>query len=411
MVDCWLPYGDTEVYVTVELDALIGIADPKQVEPEKTPVELITDALIEPYGKTLEELVQPGVEVAIAIDIYSNPHAVIQALIEVTKMLVELIVPKERMTIILGNGENEKENTSIRSAIKETPELNGITFIDHNRTTANNVTLEETHRGTPVEINRRYHEASLKIAIGETRVDPLTGYAGAHSAVVPGLAASETIKGYRRKYMDFPSTIGSLELNSIKEDVLEAVGKTGIDFALNIVTNKEGKVLAVHGGGYEESWGKAINSLADQYEVKTEGGADIVIVSAGGGAYDESLYPATWALLNASKAAKRNGTIVLLAQCMTGLGAEAFTQLARVNESDELKRRYTYGAEALDVLRQIQKTSRVILVSALPNYLVESLGMDVSRTANDAYQRAIQSRRGRKTTIIPYGCKTIWSEM
>ena len=411
MVDCWLPYGDTEVYVTVELEALIGIADPKQVEPEKTPVELITDALIEPYGKTLEELVQPGVEVAIAIDIYSNPHAVIQALIEVTKMLVELIVPKERMTIILGNGENEKENTSIRSAIKETPELNGITFIDHNRTTANNVTLEETHRGTPVEINRRYHEASLKIAIGETRVDPLTGYAGAHSAVVPGLAASETIKGYRRKYMDFPSTIGSLELNSIKEDVLEAVGKTGIDFALNIVTNKEGKVLAVHGGGYEESWGKAINSLADQYEVKTEGGADIVIVSAGGGAYDESLYPATWALLNASKAAKRNGTIVLLAQCMTGLGAEAFTQLARVNESDELKRRYTYGAEALDVLRQIQKTSRVILVSALPNYLVESLGMDVSRTANDAYQRAIQSRRGRKTTIIPYGCKTIWSEM
>ena len=411
MVDCWLPYGNTEVYVTVELEALVGIADPKLVEPEKTSGELITDALMEPYGKTLEELVQPGVEVAIAVDIYSNPHAVIQALIEVTKMLVELIVPKERMTIILGNGENEKENTAIRSAIRETPELNGITLIDHNRTTGNNVTLEETHRGTPVEINRRYLEASLKIAIGETRLDPLTGYAGAHSAVVPGLASNETIKGYRRKYMDSPSTMGSLELNSIKEDVFEALGKTGIDFALNIVTNKEGKVLAVHGGGYEESWGKAINSLADQYEVKTESGADIVIISAGGGAYDESLYPAMWALLNGSKAAKRNGTIVLLAQCMTGLGAEAFTQLARVNESDELKRRYTYGAEVLDVLRQIQKTSRVILVSALPNYLVESLGMDVSRTANDAYQRAIQSRRGRKTTIIPYGCKTIWSEM
>ncbi|TRO52641.1 DUF2088 domain-containing protein, partial [Candidatus Bathyarchaeota archaeon] len=338
MVDCWLPYGDTEVYVTVELESLIGIAEPKQVEPEKTSVELITDALMEPYGKNLEELIQPGVDIAIAVDIYSNPNAVVHALIEVTKMLVELIVPKERMTIILGNGENEKENTLIRNAIKETPELNGITLIDHNRTTGNNVTLEETHRGTPVEVNRRYHEAKLKIAIGETRLDPLTGFAGAHSAVVPGLASNETIKGYRKRYMDSPSTMGSLELNSIKEDVFEAIGKTGIDFAINIVTNKEGKVIAVHGGGYEESWGKAINSLADQYEVKTEGGADIVIVSAGGGAFDQSLYPATWALLNASRAAKRNGTIVLLAQCMTGLGAEAFSQLVRVNESDELKR-------------------------------------------------------------------------
>ncbi|MCJ7730956.1 lactate racemase domain-containing protein, partial [Candidatus Bathyarchaeota archaeon] len=135
MVDCWLPYGDTEVYVSVELESLIGIADLKQVEPEKTAVELITDALMEPYGKPLEELVDPGVDVAIAVDIYSNPHAVTQALTEVTKMLVELIVPKERITIILGNGESEKENTMIRDAINELPDLKNITLIDHNRTT------------------------------------------------------------------------------------------------------------------------------------------------------------------------------------------------------------------------------------------------------------------------------------
>jgi nickel-dependent lactate racemase len=411
MVDCWLPYGDTEVYVSVELESLIGIADLKQVEPEKTAVELITDALMEPYGKPLEELVDPGVDVAIAVDIYSNPHAVTQALTEVTKMLVELIVPKERITIILGNGESEKENTMIRDAINELSDLKNITLIDHNRTTGNNVTLDETHRGTPVEINRRYHEAKLKIAIGETRIDALTGYAGAHSAVVPGLASVETIKGYRKRYMESRTSPGGLELNPIKEDVLEAIGKTGIDFAINLVTNKEGRIIAVHSGGYEETWGKAINSLADQREVKTEGGADIVITSAGGAPYDQSFYPATWALLNASKAAKKNGAIVLLAQCVTGLGAEAFTQLAKVNESDELMRRYMYGAEALDLMKQVQKNNRIILVSALPNYLVESLGMDVARTANEAYQKAIQSRRGRKTSIIPYGCQSIWSEV
>ena len=66
MVDCWLPYGETEVYVSVELENLLEIADYKQVEPEKTANEIISDALIEPSGKSLEELLVPGVDVAIA---------------------------------------------------------------------------------------------------------------------------------------------------------------------------------------------------------------------------------------------------------------------------------------------------------------------------------------------------------
>ena len=410
MVDCWLPYGDTEVYVSVELESLLEVAELKTVEPEKTSVELITNALLEPSGITLEELIEPGVDVVIAVDVYSSPQAVTQALTELTKMLVELIVPKERITIIIGNGENDKENTAIRDAINNETELRNITLLDHNRNTSNLVELGETHKGTPVELNQRYHNAKLRIAVGETRIDPLLGYAGAHYAVVPGLVSVNTISEYRKAYLDSDVSPGKIELNPIKEDLFEAIDKTGIDFAVNLVTNTDGRTLAVHCGGFEESWGKAINSLADLREVSTEGGADIVIVSAGGTPYDQSLYQATWALLNASKATKRNGTIVLLAQCVSGLGAEAYTQLARVMDSSEIKRRYMYGAEALDLLRKIQKNNRIILVSALPNYLVESLGIDVARTANDAYKRAIQSRRGRKTIVIPYGCQSLVTE-
>ncbi len=410
MVDCWLPYGDTEVYVSVEFESLLEIAELKPVEPDKTSVELITNALMEPSGKPLEELVTPGVDVAIAVDIYANPHSVTQALTELTKMLVELIVPKDRITLILGNGESDKENTAMKDAINNETELRNITLIDHNRNTSSLIGLGETHRGTPVELNQRYHNAKLKIAVGETRIDPLSGYAGAHSAVVPGIASVNTIREIRKTYFDSDVSPGSIELNPIKEDIFEAIGKTGIDFALNLVTNPDGQIIAVHCGGYEESWGKAMNSLADLREISTEGGADIVIVSAGGAPYDQSLYQATWALVNASKATKRNGTIVLLAQCVSGLGAEAFTQLARVLESSEIKRRYMYGAEALDLLRKVQKNNRVILVSALPNYLVESLGMDVARTANDAYKLAVQSRRGRKTIVIPYGCQSLLTD-
>lgn len=407
MVDCWLPYGDTEVYVSVELESLIQIAELVEVEPEKTATEILTEAIMEPSGQTLETLIEPGVNVAIAVDVYSSPQAVVQALSLLSKMLVELIVPKDRITILLGSGEFEKENRILRDAINDTPELKEIQIIDHTRNTTNLVELGETIKGTPVEVNRRYHEAKLKIAIGETRIDYLTGYAGAHSSIIPGLASPKTINEYKRTYFDTEVTPGTIELNPIKEDVLEAVAKTGIDFALNLVTNKEGRIIAAHGGGYEESWGKAINSLADKPEITTEGNADIVIVSAGGAPYDQSLYQSLWALRNASKTVKRNGAIVLLAQCLNGLGAEAFTQLARVDDVSELKRRYMIGAEALAVLKETQKTNRVILVSALPGYLVDALGLDSARTANEAYQRAIQSRRGRKTIVIPHGSQSI----
>jgi nickel-dependent lactate racemase len=407
MVDCWLPYGETEIYVSVELENLIGVADFKQVEPEKTAIEIISDSLNEPSGKTLEELLIPGVNVAFAVDIYSHSYAVTQALTEMIKMLVELIVPKERMIIILGNSENEKDNKRLKNAIKEVPELRNITLFDHNRNTSEIVSVGKTHRGTPVEVNKKYHDATLKIAIGETRIDPHTGYAGAHSAIVPGLASTETIKEYRKKYFGADIVPGKIEFNPIKEDVFEAINKVGIDFALNIITNKDGRIVAVHSGTYEGSWGKAINSLGNMHEISSEGGADIVVVSAGGDPYDQNLYRASWALTNALKAGKRNATIVLLAQCQNGLGAEAYTQLARVSELSELKRRYMYGAESLQLIKRTLKNNNIILVSALPNYLVESIGLEVSRTANEAYKKATQSRRGRKTIVIPHGCSSI----
>jgi nickel-dependent lactate racemase len=407
MVDCWLPYGDTEVYISVELASLLGLAEPKQVEPDKTPIEIITGRFMESSGKTLEESLKPGNDVVIAVDIYSNPHAITQVLVELVKLLVELIVPKENISIILGNGELDKENIVMKNTISKVDELRNIKLIDHNRGTSNYVNLGQTHQRTTIEINRRYSEARTKIAVGETRIDPLTGYAGAHSAVVPGLASIETIKNYRKKYLDTNTTPGVIELNPIKEDVIEAVNQVGIDYALNIITNKEGRLIDLQCGEYKESWGKAINSLSDQYEISTEGGADIVVVSAGGGQYDQTLYQSVWALYNASKVTKKNGVIILLAQCMSGLGADAFSQLASVSDSNEIKRRYMYGAEALDLLRRIQKDNRVILVSALPNYLIEALGLEVARTTNEAYQRVIQSRRGRKTIIIPYGSQSV----
>ena len=76
----------------------------------------------------------------------------------------------------------------------------------------------------------------------------------------------------------------------------------------------------------------------------------------------------------------------------------------------EFERRFSLGAEALQMLKRILRNNRVILVSALPGYLVEPLGVEVARTANEAYERVVRSRRGRKTLVVTYGCSTILTE-
>ncbi len=406
MVDCWLPYGETEVYISVELKDLLGIAEPVMVDPEKKAAQLISDALMNPVGEKLGELVGEQDNVVIAVDVYSNPQPVIQTLKELVKTLVELIIPRDRITILIGNSEGEKGSSTLHEAISETTDLKNVQIIEHNKGVSTFVDVGETHRGTEVKINPVYHGATLKIALGETRLDQYTGFTGAHSAVIPGLVSIDTITKSRKHYFDGEVKLGSIELNPIKEDTVEAVKLVGVDFSVNLITNSEGQILAVHTGSFEESWGRAINSLSNMYDISHKGDADIVVSSAGGTPFDQTLYSATLALLNSSKAAKKNGTLILLSECKGGLGADAYTQLANVSDLSEFKRRYMYGAEALQVLKRLLKSHRIILVSALSEYLVESLGMESARTANEAYSKAVQGRRGRRTTIIPLGIQS-----
>lgn len=404
MVDCWLPYGETEVYVSVEMDFLLGIVEQSRVEPQKSPLEVIAEAIAE---SKLEELLDHGATVAIAVENYSSPNAVVQTLKELVKSLVELIIPRDRITFIIGNGDHAKNSSPVIDAIKNSSDLSSIRIVEHNRDTSDLVDLGLTNRGTPVQVNGSYHGATLKIAVGETRLDQYMGFSGAHNAVVPGLSSIETITGMRKHYFDGNITPGVIELNPIKEDAIEAVKMAGLDYTVNFVTNHVGRILAAHAGGSEETWGKAINSMSNHYEAHHEGNADIVIVSAGGSPFDQSLYSASLSLLNAAQASKKNGTLILLAECGSGLGADAYNQLSQVTELSEFKRRYMYGAEALKEVKNVLKGHRVILVSALPSYLVESLGIEPARTANEAYERAIRTRRGRRTVVIPKGMTTL----
>jgi nickel-dependent lactate racemase len=407
LVDCWLPYGETEVYVSVDMDNLIQILGPRTEQESRQVAEEMARALDEPSGAaTLDEQVKPGCRVAVAVDGSMTPSLAAQALSAIVKRLVELIVPQDRITVVVGNGERESATTRLIDAISETDGLSQVRLVNHTRASSHLGDAGKTGGGTAVQVSRDYLDATLKIALGETRVDIHTGFTGAQNAVLPGIASLQTIQEARRHYFKGGATPGVTELNPVKEETVAAAKLAGVDIALNVAVDPGGVYLGAYAGGLEESWGKAVTRLGGSYEAKAEGSSDVTVISAGGDRFDYSLYGTAWALETAAGATKKNGTIVLLGECGEGLGAESFTSLSRVMDLQEFERRYTYGADGLHLIRKVTRNNKVILVSALPRYLVEPLGMEAARTANEAYQRALSGRRGRGTYVVPHGCTT-----
>ncbi len=408
MVECWLPYGDTEVYVTVDMRDLLSIAEPVHQDPKAQPQEIIAKALAEPRGvKKLEELLGPDCTVAIAIEGTSFPANAVSAIEPIVNQLVNLILPKDKITIIIANGVRDRSNKELIKTIKATEGLKGVNLVEHSKNTTSLTNLGETKLKTPLLINKTFCDAKIKLAIGEVSIDGYTGFRGAHTAIIPGLASQATVEANRKLVFRGDVKPSVIELNPVKEDALEAAKLAGCDFAIQLVTNQQGRLLSAFAGALEETWGQAIYTLGSSYQIKAEAGSDIVVTSAGGSKYDFDLYSAAWALQCALKLVKKGGAIVLLAECPEGLGVDTFISLAHVDQQAELERRYALGAEVLQVIKAATFKAQVILVSSLPTYMVEPLGLSVARTANDAYEKAIEGRRGRKTLVVPYGCSSL----
>ena len=411
MVECWLPYGKTEVYVTVNLRDLLSVAEPPKMEPTLQAKEIILKALNEPRGKKLSELVTPDCNVAIALEGSTSPQVAVRALAQLVEQLVNLIVPRERIVILMANGTRERGSRELMNVIRNAEELKGVNIFEHVKGVTNLVALGETHYKTPTQINRLYLEAKLKIAIGEVHVDPYSGFSGAHSALLPGLASFETIEAHRRLVFKGDSKPGFVEVNPCKEDTFEFSNLVGCDMGIQLVVSQSGRLLHAFAGNLEETLGQAIYAIGASHQYTAETGADIVIVSAGGSKWDYDLYSSTWALYGAQRLVKKGGAIILLAECLEGLGADSYSTLAHLEQLSELERRYALGAEALYLLKATTAKCQVWLVSSLPQFMVVPLGLSVAKTANEAYERALEGRRSVRTLVIPYGRSTVPSNL
>ncbi|MBS7652559.1 DUF2088 domain-containing protein [Candidatus Bathyarchaeota archaeon] len=406
MVECWLPYGKTEIHITVPIQDLMGILEPRFNQPLEDAPTSLEKAIAEAFKGEAAEKASGGLA-AIAIDGALNPSLAALASSKVVERLRGGGASPDSIVLIVGNGWRRHSDPQLIEALRAQGPLRDLKIYEHTLRAGELTDLGATERGTMVSINRHFASAQLRIVIGETHPDALTGFKGPQDVLLPGISSLKTVEMNRIHALREVPGPGKVEGNQLLEDVMEVAKLADVDLAVNIVSSPEGGLLGVYAGDLEEVWRRAISDFGEAFRVRVENRPEILVLSAGGFKHDHDLYSAIWALSPAKDMADRGFLIILAAECSEGLGVEGLRTLSKMERVEELRRSYTLGAEAVNLLKSTLRRSQVHIVSALPRSYLEPLGLKPHRTANEALASAVEGRRGRKTLVIPRGCITI----
>jgi nickel-dependent lactate racemase len=146
----------------------------------------------------------------------------------------------------------------------------------------NLVSLGKTSRGTPLFVNRTYHEADLKICNSFITPHPIAGFGGGAKAVLPGVSGIETLQANHTPAMIGKiGGIGFIEGNEHRADLEEAARMAGLDVSVNAVGTSRGATAGVFVGDFIEAHRAAVALARQVYATRIpEGPIDVGIFNA-----------------------------------------------------------------------------------------------------------------------------------
>ena len=145
--------------------------------------------------------------------------------------------------------------------------------------------LGETRRGTPIQIDRRYLEADLKILTGLVEPHLMAGYSGGRKVICPGIASWRTIRRlHSPAFLEHPRcAAGFLEGNPLHEEQLEIVRMLGHVLAVNTVIDEHRRLSFVNFGEIVSSHQQAVDFTQRYARVPLHRRFKTVVTSAAAG--------------------------------------------------------------------------------------------------------------------------------
>jgi len=408
-----VPYVDGKKTFQIDEKNLLYNFIPKMpTRPSSTEEEeKVRKALRNPIGAArIEDSVGGGDKVALLVDDWTRATPAYKVVPSVLEELLSSGVEAEDVRTIIARGTHSPLN---RQQMEEKigSEIVGR-FVVRNHDPAKDLTyLGKSEKETPIFINRFFMEADFKVAVGGICAHPIAGYGGGAKIIVPGVAGQETIN-YNHSMADNPNVgIGKVEGNPVREDMEDIARIAGLDFIVNIFLNQEKEVIGAVSGDVVKAHREGIRHYNQIYGIRVGEVADIVVVGAS--PRDATIYHGTFALPCAAALAKKGGTIIWVAPCLTGSGTkvarEEFHSILSMPPDDLMgsikKGEIPASGGVFDwCTSRVVHGNKVVLVSdRIGEEEANEFGFYYGESMQKAVDEELRRDKDAKVTVIPVG--------
>ena len=207
--------------------------------------------------------------------------------------------------------------------------------------------------------------------LSEMEFDGLFGFETIATRLLKKFGKSEMLDAFKKRESDLPIPGKAGSNMQVAEKFVDGFEISSIE----IIANAKG--ISDFSICHPKNSASLSQSFADSC-VKTIDRQKTMIISTGKDASNETLNVSLNSLWNCYSIVKNQGFVVLLAECLNGIGSDAFQQfidgtltIERVKNATK----YVDGMENLLYLSEIQKKFQIGLVSVLPEIYLKKLGI------------------------------------
>jgi nickel-dependent lactate racemase len=364
----------------------------------------------------LDEIIAAGDSVLIVVSDATRESGSAQVVNLLVRRLIELGVAPFDIRIIFATGIHRAVTADEKRELLTPFIAQRIKTLEHDAYDASKlISLGNTERGAPVEVNRALKEHTHVILTGAVGFHYFAGFTGGRKSVCPGLASAATIEATHMLALDFEKGgrragvgAGALEGNAVHVECERVAAMIAPSFLINTTVDGHGRVTHVYAGDWREAHRRACVEYAAAHSLKLEARREVVIASCGGAPYDLNLIQAHKALEMAAHACVEGGTIILLAECADGLGRADFLKWFEAADSRaleaRLRERYEVNGQTAWSLLSKAERYRVYLVSSLDDVAVRRMRMIPARTIAEALAQTGAATEGY---VMPRGASLL----
>ena len=316
-----IPVGETSVNVMVpNLMAVLHAAKIPGVPDARAEIRR---AINEPIGgPRLSDIAKDKKSAAIIVNDITRPYPGGLMVEELAAELAKSGFTDADIYLVIAYG-NHRKNTE-----EECRRMFGNAVVDRFRIVHHDpydpnrlVTIGTTDGGVPVQVNKEFMEADVRIATGCITPHASAGFSGGRKSVMPGIAGIDGLK----RHHSFPirpkdPKMGWLEGNPFHEEALAVARMAKVDFIVNAVENAERELVSAVAGDLDDAHKAGVKVCRSIWGASVPSRPDVVIVSPGGYPRDFDLHQSQKAVSCAELICKPKGRIILCAEARDGVG-------------------------------------------------------------------------------------------